>query len=344
MLQLLYIIFITIQFLQISDSKIAIGFYGLSRSLSTTLGTIQRHIFDILDAYDITYDIFWSTLAVNKLTNTRSFEGGITLNSTDYTLINPTAFHIVSQSVVVPNEYKLYHRKHLDMFGDSFASIKNLLGAYYTMRELDSLIQTYAISNNQTYDTWLILRPDTAIITDLNYTELLHSISMSTITGTHSTSTNDNSLTNRAIWIPDFQHWSTQKAKGWNDRGAFGPPEVMSLYLNRGTMFRDGTGPGLDVYNNGEQYLYKYLLYYNITVNLSSLRMVRVRADGTVADIDRNPNNMHLYNEHDVIRYTQNCLIYINTNNNTHTNTNYKHNNKSNKHHRQIVLLNHTHC
>ena len=354
MLQLLYIILITIQLLQICNSKIAIGFYGLSRSLSTTLGTIQRHIFDVLDANNITYDIFWSTLAVNKLTNSRSFEGGLTLNSTDYTLVNPTAFHIVSQSIIVPEQFKLYHRKQFDMFGDSFASIKNLLGAYYTMQVLNSLIQTYAINNNETYDTWLILRPDTAIITDLNYTELLHSIAASTSTSTSdnssessstSTNTNDNSPTNRAIWIPDFQHWSTQKAKGWNDRGAFGPPKMMSLYLTRGTMFRDGIGPGLERFINGEQYLYKYLLYHNITVYLSSLRMVRVRADSTVAEIDRNTTHMHITNEYDIIRYTQYCLIYTD---NTHINTNYKrtnnkHNNKSNKY-RSIVLLNHTHC
>ena len=85
-----------------------------------------------------------------------------------------------------------------------------------------------------------------------------------------------------SIHVPDFQHW-----RGVNDRLAYGTPKVMFEYLSRGVLFRDHPKSLLlKGVTNGEQFTAKYLEYKNITVLGSTVRVIRVRANGKVARFD----------------------------------------------------------
>ena len=138
-------------------------------------------------------------------------------------------------------------------------SIKNLLCAFHSMHILVEMIVSHQLINKFRYDAMLILRPDTAIVRDIDLPQHMKKIKNKP----------------RAIWIPNFQHY-----RGLNDRAAFGSVETMMIYLKRGQAFRDAPGQ----FPLSER-LVKYTLELNnITVYNSTMRMMRVRQDGTVAE------------------------------------------------------------
>ena len=63
-----------------TEHRIAIAFYGLSRNLKSTLPTIERHVFEVLDNNSIVYDVFWSSLDAAHVTNKRSGEKNLKLD------------------------------------------------------------------------------------------------------------------------------------------------------------------------------------------------------------------------------------------------------------------------
>ena len=66
--------------LNTTEHRIAIAFYGLSRNLKTTLPSIERHVFEVLDNNSIVYDVFWSSLDAAHVTNKRSGEKNLKLD------------------------------------------------------------------------------------------------------------------------------------------------------------------------------------------------------------------------------------------------------------------------
>jgi hypothetical protein len=38
-----------------TQARVAVGFFGVSRNLSSTIGSIERHVFDVLDRNNIRY-------------------------------------------------------------------------------------------------------------------------------------------------------------------------------------------------------------------------------------------------------------------------------------------------
>ena len=71
--------------------KIAIGFFGLTRSLTYTIYSIRNNIYNVLNAHNIEYDVFLHTYRLNSYNNRRTNEK-IT-NQRDIEILN--------------NEYKL---------------------------------------------------------------------------------------------------------------------------------------------------------------------------------------------------------------------------------------------
>jgi hypothetical protein len=221
-------------------------------------------------------------------------------------LMRPCVFTIVSQSVIVPAELKLYKQartefttRQLDMFHDNLQSVKNLLGAFHSLRTAHSMITRYAKSSNINYTAVIVLRPDTAMLSDIDIAQYLPQIVE------EESQSARGARVNQSIWVPDFQHWS-----GCNDRAAYGSPRVMSSYMLRGTAFRDRTGAGNSSFSrNGEVYLQLYLHEHEIIVRPSALRVVRVRVDGSVPLLDTLQKEMNM-DDAAFRRYSQDCLYY----------------------------------
>jgi hypothetical protein len=124
--------------------RVALAFHGLSRSSRNTLPSFEKHVptlvFGALDNQSIAYDVVWSGMDSGQINNERSGERHIVLDSTEFSLIRPCVFTVMSQSVVVPMEIKLYKEarisepEKIDLFHDNQQSVRNLLAAFHALR------------------------------------------------------------------------------------------------------------------------------------------------------------------------------------------------------------------
>ena len=76
-----------------NKKKVAIGFFGITRSLKYTIDSIKINIFNVLKEQNIDYDIYLHTYRINEpFTNPRSKEVNIRLNFNEYKLLEPKYF------------------------------------------------------------------------------------------------------------------------------------------------------------------------------------------------------------------------------------------------------------
>ena len=81
--------------------KIALAFWGLTRSLKYTIESINEKILNILKKHNIEYKIFMHTWTVNSVyNNTRSKEANIKLDNEEYKLLSPVAPPVIPSLVV----------------------------------------------------------------------------------------------------------------------------------------------------------------------------------------------------------------------------------------------------
>ena len=252
-----------------ATNRIALGFFGMSRSLRLTLPSIIKRVFDVLDRHEIAYDIFWCTSITSNVVNAGN-NGASLIDPFEVQLLphKPCHFSLIDQGPVQAEYMEKFfsvrnitvitkRTKKRDFFNDSFSSMKNLMTSYHTQIQLDKMIADHQLRTGIAYDAYVALRPDTAMVKDLDIAEHLSAIKQG----------------GRLVFIPDFQHWFG----GLNDRAAFGTPDGMSLYLRRGQQFRDSNFHG-----SGEMFLPVYGRQHNITFMMSKLKFIRVRQDGSM--------------------------------------------------------------
>jgi len=273
---------------EVKGPRVAIGFYGLSRSVGLTFPSIEKHVFNVLDRQNIAYDVFSHTLSANTIDNQQSEEEGA-LDKFDVRLLRPCYVSMLYQEEIREKEFNLYLRlrnltheevmraeeaeKHLpaDLWKDNFASVKNVLCAYHSLQGLHKLIMSVSRHSNIKYDAIMVLRPDTAQLID---TDIFHNL--------------QEIMSSRTVFIPDFQHLG-----GYNDRMAYGSADAMSVYMNRGYEFLHGISP-----TTGEIMLQNHLKTHNVAVKFSNMRCIRVRLDGDVPLADTLRANMNISNNY----------------------------------------------
>lgn len=265
-----------------STSRIAIGFFGMSRSLNFTYGSISRHVFDVLKNNQIAYDIFWSVS-----TDTSVDDSGFFVNA-DLQMMRPCRVTMVDQMYVRYHEFADYYqiqglrntgtvgrpkipRTYRDFMKDNYESIKNILCAYYTLDILDKMIIAYAGYHDIHYDAILILRPDCAVMSDIDLPRYLEDIK--------------NPANNNTVYIPNFQSWG-----GHNDRIVFGPPAAVSTWMRRLEYYKNFQKQ--TKLNNPETVLKYYLISHGIVVRPSTIRLLRIRKNGMIAQFDTYPEHM----------------------------------------------------
>ena len=265
------------------NGLIVIGFYGISRALEVILPTLQKHVVDVLDDAEIGYEVLWSTNAAFETVKTRGqlrksnilYQEGI--DPYEVRLLEPCQVSLIDQDKVRHEEYLHFAKTRgleldenfqfvnktkaaeLDHFHDKLRSIQNMLCAFHSMNILAGMVEARQAVHNISYDAMLILRPDTAMVRDIDLPQYMKKIKNEP----------------KAIWIPNFQHYH-----GLNDRAAFGSIETMMIYLKRGQAYREA--PGL--FPVSEILVNHTLVLHNITVYNSTMRVMRVRQDGTVAE------------------------------------------------------------
>lgn len=135
--------------------KIALVFWGLTRSLSTTYPNIKEKILDHLKAHKINYKIFLHTYYFEgEHTDRRTGERNIKLDFEEYKILNPDYFQIDNQDEIKKQiNIKKYHQ-----FRYSYVSktVENLICALYSQMKATELVE----KSGYEFDYVWFLRPD----------------------------------------------------------------------------------------------------------------------------------------------------------------------------------------
>ena len=196
-----------------NKQKIAILFYGLTRTLSKTVASIKKHFFEVLKNNSIELDVFVHTYKIyGKYENDWSKEfTSDYVNEDVQSLLNPTFF-------IFDNQREIEKQIHFDEYYEKLGVwtgetpemtkylIKNLCLALYSKKRITEVFEKYKYG----YDYAIISRPDLEFTTDINVKWL-------------------DELNDENIIIPECDSYS-----GCNDRLCIGTPNNVIYY---GTLF-----------------------------------------------------------------------------------------------------------
>jgi hypothetical protein len=136
--------------------KIAICFFGITRSLKHTIKSINEKIFDIFKINNIEYDIFIHTYNLITYKNIRTGEVINDIDNEEYKLLNANYIEIDDQNSIKEKINLLLYRTHKDPWDTNYNSVDNfILGQYSKLRVVQMIEQT---KNNYKYI--LFMRPD----------------------------------------------------------------------------------------------------------------------------------------------------------------------------------------
>lgn len=159
--------------------KVAICFWGLTRSLKYTHESIQKHIFDVLKKQDVEYKIFMHTYVFyTSYHNPRAaLEGEVgeegeegeereelKLDFEEYKLLAPDYVQIDNQDKIKYEIDLFQYRNQKDPWDSDYVCLDNFLCAMYSKKQLGMMVEKSGIE----FDYVLYLRPDVLYLNDFN--------------------------------------------------------------------------------------------------------------------------------------------------------------------------------
>jgi len=244
--------------------KVAICFFGLTRSLKLTLDSIQECIFDPLKNHGIRYDTFLHTYKMKTpFSNPRAGERDLILDADEYKLLEPT-YHMVESKEAVSKQIDLEkYRTHGNPWGNEkravkgdFSTLDNHILYLWSLKQLTKM---WLEANAKTrYSHIIYCRPDLLYQVPLDISWF--------------------SFTSKKICIPNFG-----LVEDMNDRFALGRPEQMALYGNR---FNDALTYSKKHPLASEAYLIATMRKHRIKYEHVNFYFIRVRANGKKNGVD----------------------------------------------------------
>ena len=159
---------------EIPNKKIAIIFYGLTRSLNKTINSLYENIFNILTENSIEFDIFIHTYQINgAYKNDWSHENTANYINEDIDKLLKPKYYINDNQEDIINiiNFEDYYKKLGNWTGMTSEMtkylIKNLCLALYSKKQICNLFEEH----KSNYDYAIILRPDLQLKTkiDMNW-------------------------------------------------------------------------------------------------------------------------------------------------------------------------------
>ncbi len=202
----------------ISKKKCAICYFGMTRSTRYVYKSHYDYIFNVLEKYNISFDIYlhtWKTK--NQLQRIWEKEIPIRIVDDEYKLLKPNKYKIDFQETYLDriDFNKYFYKDVYDTIGHNIKGewlprlVKNHICALESQKRVLQLVT----SSNTRYDYIMFVRPDVLIETK---------IPIKTVVSKLDTVPN-------AIIIPNFAH-----NEGYNDRFAIMNYKYANLYANRG--------------------------------------------------------------------------------------------------------------
>lgn len=187
--------------------KVAILFFGLTRTLGKTIDSIKTNLLKPLDDNSIAYDIFIHTYKIfGPYKNAWSSENTNSYNNEDVEkILNPKYFIFDNQETIINNiNFNEYYKKLGNWTGMTQEMtkylIKNMCLALYSKKQITSLFDKYI----NEYDYAIIIRPDLQLHTKIDITCF-------------------SELNHNTIIIPEKEWYY-----GCNDKLCIGTPNVIS--------------------------------------------------------------------------------------------------------------------
>jgi len=230
--------------------KVALCFWGLTRSLKYTIDSIQSNLLNILKKESVNYTIFMHTYTINRpYTNTWAKEYNILLDNEEYKLLSPDYLEIDNQDVIRDMLNLPEYRKMPDYYKNNYETIDNFILAMYSKLQLTLLITKSDIE----FDYYIYLRPDTMIkdVFNLTFFECI----------------NDTTLA-----IPKFE-----LCYNFNDKFAI---TNRNTYIIYGSIFNILLESSKICILHPETLYFNYIKSYNIMLVYIPIILIRIRANG----------------------------------------------------------------
>lgn len=246
--------------------RVALAFYGLTRSLQYTVDSIESNVLHQLELAGYDYDIFLHTYSLQNLKNERTGEAA-QLNTSEWKLLKPDYVEVAEQNnflqqYALPIDACLTHtvgkrvsNSSVDYYEDSFTSVRNLM---CQLNSLSAITRMWRAAEKD-YHAVIYLRPD-----------VLYNCPLPT---NHLDELQDNTL-----YIADFHHWH-----GYNDRFAMGTPATAALWGDR-LQYVLATCTMQQIH--AEMTVARVLAHHHVRVQLIPFNFFRVRANGLLSEKD----------------------------------------------------------
>jgi len=232
--------------------KIALAFWGLTRSLKYTIKSINEKILGILKTNNIDYKIFMHTWFVSTLyNNKRANEKNIILDNEEFKLLNPDYIEIHNQDEFKNNINFQAFRTHPDPWKTNYQTVDNFICAMFSKSRCSQLIK----KSNENFDYIIFLRPDVIYLNNfnINFFKLVN---------------------NNNICIPNFSLHSK-----FNDRFCICNKNNYLLY---GNIFSKLFNYSKKFPLHSEIFYYKLIKNLKININYISFYFNRVRSNGEI--------------------------------------------------------------
>lgn len=193
--------------------RVALCFFGLTRSLHITAANIRHSIIDPLLLNDVEVTIYLHTYNATAITNARSAEDAAIMDWTAFKLLQPDEWQIddaaaVDRELIDPNLNAWLQHGDAWAEGSEHVTLRNLLKQLHSLKQVTSMWESKAAF----YDLAIYLRSDMWFFNQLDMAELKEAMQSPA----------------NCIYTPEFHKWG-----GLNDRLAFGSPSAMIKYGNR---------------------------------------------------------------------------------------------------------------
>ncbi len=231
--------------------KVAIGFFGITRSLVWTLGSLRERIVDPLQAFG-EVKTFASLVRQDRIANPRSGEGGA-LDPDEYTLLESSSVVLQEPGACLAKVNLPLLLRYGDSWNDNGKSLSNLVHQLATLDALHNSILPFEP------DLIVFVRPDLFYHDSFVEACRLHG-----------------RLQPNSITVPNWQ-W----ARGINDRFAICDCHSAEAYASRLRYMHayvDHTHKPL----NSEEFLWWTLNRFKVWVQPARLRASRVRSNGYI--------------------------------------------------------------
>jgi hypothetical protein len=252
--------------------KIAILFWGITRSLKYTLNSLEKNLFNILikNNYQVVKFMHTFVMDDNKYTNKRANEIKVELDFEEYKLLKPDYVKIDNQDKIAKKiGLEKYRTMGNPWSAKDFQTLDNFILACYSKYKVYKMLK----KSNLKFDYVIYMRPDVMCLNPFPIK------SLSLLNNTCSSKNLINKKSNKYCYsclMPNFHHFGPYKI---NDRMFVSTLKNCKYF---GNMFKNLYRDSKKMVLHSETYLGFILNRHKFKIHYINFYFNRVRANGLI--------------------------------------------------------------